>query len=86
MSLKISSHLFAFVIMTIIMTIIAIGIVYLSLGAAMFIAWKLVAPYAFLTVLRISIVIGVFIGICFMFSKEGIEFAKKFREKYKGEK
>lgn len=91
MKLRILSHFIPFALMTVIMTsIIMIGIGSLYLFATI-IVWELIPIQleSFLLFLRISFVLGMFVGVCFTFSEQGFDMAKEFRKsflkKYRGE-
>lgn len=91
MILKILSHFIPFTLMTVIMTsIIMIGIGSLYLFATI-IVWELIPIQleSFLLFLRISFVLGMFVGVRFTFSEQGFEmskeFSKSFLKKYRGE-
>lgn len=81
MKLRILSHFISFALMTVIMTsmlMLGIGSLYLF---ATIIVWELIPIQleSFLLFLRISFAIGMFIGLVFACSKQGLEISKQFR-------
>lgn len=84
MKLRILSHFISFALMTVIMTsmlMLGIGSLYLF---ATIIVWELIPIQleSFLLFLRISFAIGMFIGLGFACSKQGLEIAKEFRKSF----
>ncbi len=81
MKLKILSHFIPFTLMTVIMTsmiMIALGVLYLL---STIIVWQLIPIQleSFLLFLRISFAMGIFVGLWFACSKQGLDMAKEVR-------
>lgn len=84
MKLKILSHFISFALMTVIMTsmiMIALGVLYLL---STIVVWQLIPIQleSFLLFLRISFAMGMFVGLWFACSKQGLEMAKEFRKSF----
>lgn len=84
MKLRILSHFIPFALMTAVITsMIMIGIGSLYLFATI-IVWELIPIQleSFLLFLRISLVLGMFVGVFFTFSEQGFGMAKEFRKSF----
>ena len=79
MILKITSHLVPFAIMTGIALVMIFALVYFAFLAAAFAIWHPVVWPPFFFTLRLSLAVGMFMGVWFAFSKQGLEMAKEFR-------
>lgn len=79
MILRIASHLVPFAIMTGIIFVIFFAFVYFIYLLAAFAVWHPIIWPPFWFTLRLSILIGMFMGVCFACSKQGLEMAKEYR-------
>ena len=79
MILKITSYLVPFAIMTGIVFVIIFAMVYFAFLAAAFAIWHPVVWPPFFFALRLSLAVGMFMGVWFACSKQGLEMAKEFR-------
>ena len=82
MILRIASHLVPFAIMTGIIFVIFFAFVYFIYLLAAFAVWHPIIWPPFWFTLRLSILIGMFMGVCFAMSKQGLAVAKDFRILY----
>lgn len=72
-------YILSFIIMTAMVAVGVFLLVLATMGSIMFVTWSLpVAPINWWIAVRISIVIGMFVGMCFVFSKEGREMSEEF--------
>jgi hypothetical protein len=88
MILKITSYLVPFAIMTGIALVMIFALVYFAFLATAFAVWHPVVWPPFFFTLRLSLAVGMFMGVWFACSKQGLEMAKEFRTlfgKYRGE-
>ena len=79
MILKITSHLVPFAIMTGIASVMLLAMVYLAFLAAAFTIWHPIVLPPFFFALRLSLAVGMFMGVLFACSKQGLELAKEYR-------
>jgi len=79
MILKITSHLVPFAIMTGIALVMIFAAVHFAFLAAAFAIWHPVVWPPFFFTLRLSLAVGMFMGVWFACSKQGLEMAKEFR-------
>ena len=79
MILKITSHLVPFAIMTGIASVMLLAMVYLAFLAAAFTIWHPIVLPPFFFALRLSLAVGMFMGVWFACSKQGLELAKEYR-------
>jgi len=79
MILKITSHLVPFAIMTGIVSVMIFALVHFALLAAAFAIWHPIILPPFFITLRLSLAVGMFMGVWFACSKQGLEMAKEFR-------
>ena len=79
MILKITSHLVPFAIMTGIASVMLFAMVYFAFLAAAFAVWHPIIWPPFFFALRLSLAVGMFMGVWFACSKQGLEMAKEFR-------
>ena len=79
MILKITSHLVPFAIMTGIAFVMLFAMVYFAFLAAAFAMWHPIIWPPFFFVLRLSLAVGMFMGVWFACSKQGLEMAKEYR-------
>jgi hypothetical protein len=87
MILKITSYLVPFAIMTVIASVISFATVHFAFLAAAFAIWHPIVLPPFFITLRLSLAVGMFMGVWFACSKQGLEMAKEFRTlfgKYRG--
>jgi hypothetical protein len=71
-------YLAAFLIMSVLGTVLLFALFYLIIAAIVFITWQMpVLLPSFWIVLRICVVLGSFLGIAFVFSEEGKELARE---------
>jgi hypothetical protein len=88
MILKITSYLVPFAIMTVIASVISFAVVHFVFLVAAFAIWHPIVLPPFFITLRLSLAVGMFMGVWFACSKQGFEMAKEFRTlfgKYRGE-
>jgi hypothetical protein len=72
-------YILAFLSMTLVAGAMAFGVFLFSIIAIAFITWSLpLVPIAWWTALRLCVVFSAFIGIWFICSKEGQDYAKEF--------
>lgn len=79
MILKITSHLVPFAIMTGIASVMLFAMVYFAFLAAAFAVWHPIIWPPFFFALRLSLAVGMFMGVWFACSKQGLEMAKEYR-------
>lgn len=79
MILKITSYLVPFAIMTGIALVMIFALVYFAFLAAAFAVWHPVVWPPFFFTLRLSLAVGMLMGVWFACSKQGLEMAKEFR-------
>lgn len=82
MIIRIASHLVPFAIMTGIIFVIFFAFVYSIYLLAAFAVWHPIIWPPFWFTLRLSLVIGMFMGFWFACSKQGLAVAKDFRMLY----
>ena len=82
MILKITSHLVPFAIMTGIAFVMLFAMVYFAFLAAAFAIWHPIVWPPFFFALRLSLAVGMFMGVWFACSKQGLEMAKEFRKSF----
>ena len=82
MILKITSHLVPFAIMTGIAFVMLFAMVYFAFLAAAFAIWHPIVWPPFSFTIRLSLAVGMFMGVWFACSKQGEEMAKEFRKSF----
>ena len=82
MILRIASHLVPFAIMTGIIFVIFFAFVYFIYLLAAFAVWHPIVLPPFFFALRLSLAVGMFMGVWFACSWQGLEMAKEFRKSF----
>lgn len=75
-------YLAAFLLMGALGTVLAFALFCLVIAALVFITWQMpILLPSFWIVFRICVVLGSFLGLAFVFSNDGQEFAREIKEK-----